>query len=324
MNKYFFILLSLIIANIATAQKTEYYDMEPKHTLRKLRENNRNPKVYPVSMKHFNLTAKAKKRRIPNKDYAVLETEIKGLMEDSIAAENAHQSKIRDFAEVSKIKTLIEGFLTSGKPYELKKNDLIEAQNLADTHGVKELIYADAQVNSAQKSKFFVLQLNKLDLKVHLRKVTWRLDQMDLVDPVRKPTSLLDQRLKDFRKKRSGVKKYNYVTSTPKKVSKNILAVSDNSSRSLGDLSGKYTKKGLYHVVISDYKQLFKKGMLISLDDAKKYKLEESGYVGPIQLLIREEASKKDFVTERTFLNAYAFSINGKFNNGKKTLLTAN
>jgi len=324
MNKYFFILLSLIIANVATAQKREYYDMEPKHTLRKLRENKLSPKVYAVSMQKFNLTAKAKKRKVLNKDYAVLDTEIKSLMADSIKAEKAYQSKVRAFAEVSKIKTLIEGFLNSAKPYELKKEDLIEAQNLADAHGVKELIYADSNVNSSQKSKFFILQLNKLDLKVHLRKITWRLDQMDLVNPVKKPTSLLDQRLKDFRKRKNGIRKYNYITSTPKKVSKNKLAINNGTPRSLGDLSGKYTKGGLYHVVLSDYKLLFKKGMLITPEEAKKYKLEETGYVGPIQMLITEESTKKDFVTERTFLNAYAFSINGKFNSGKRTLVTAN
>jgi len=147
---------------------------------------------------------------------------------------------------------------------------------------------------------------------------------MDLVNPVRKPTSLLDQRLKDFRKKRGGLRKYNYITSTPKKVVKNKLAINDSNPRSLGDLSGKYTKGGLYHVVLSDYKLLFKKGMLISPGEAREYKLEESGYVGPIQMLITEESTKKEFVTERTFLNAYAFSINGKFNSGKKTLLTVN
>ena len=155
--------------------------------------------MYAVVEKKFKFVAAASKRKVLNKKYEALEAEISSLVADSIAYDAKFQNKLSEYSEVIEIKKLVESFLNSTKPYEIKKSKLIKAQKLALQHNVNELIYADSQINSQFKSKFFVLQLNKVDLKVHLKKISWRLDQMELVKPVKSPSSILNQRLQELR-----------------------------------------------------------------------------------------------------------------------------
>ena len=311
-NGIFLMFTMLLLQNVYGQQNT-FFDMEPKHTQRKLREYKEAPVLYGLVEKKFKYVTAAPKKRIENKEYKELETQITALEKDSIQSEADHLYKLDKFSQVGKIKVLIDDFLTSPKPYEIKKDKLISAQKIAGANGITELIYADSSINSSFKSKFFVLQLNKLDLKVHLKKVNMRLSQLDLVEPVKKPSSLIDHRLKDLRSKKSGLKRYKYITSKPKTTFKNGLAVTNKLNIS-GSLKGEFKQIGKYYIAQSDYKGIFKKGQVLSIAEVKKHNLSDKGYVGPLQVLIQNVGSKVKYITKDNFLNRYAFSINGKFN----------
>lgn len=316
MNKGVFLMITMLLLQNLYGQQSAFFDLEPKHTQRKLKEYKQSPQVYAVNERQLKFTTSVAKKRIKNQEYEVLESEITSLENDSIQREMKYQFELGKFSQVSKIKILINDFLSSTKPYELKKEKLITAQKLAQSNNVNELIYADKSINTELKNKFFVLQLNKLDLKVHLKKVTRRLDQIDLVKPSRKPSALIDQRLKDLRTRKRGVKQYNYLASKPKTVLKNGL-ITTNKIDNIGLLEGQFKQVGFYYVLKNNFKLNFKKGQLISAGDVAKFNLDKKGYVGPSQVLFQNVKTKNKYITQSNFLNRYAFSINGKFNNGQ-------
>ena len=323
MKNVLLILLSIVLSNSIFAQNKDYYDLEPKHTLRISKEYNKFPVIYKVNNKEFVFSTKPKSKKVLNKKYALLSEQINDLEAQNAKRTSLYEGKIKKFKEVSKIKTLINTFLNSKMPYEIKKKNLIEAQTLASNHGVNELIYADSNINSSLKNKFFVLQLNKLDLKVHLKKVTWRLEKMDLVKPVESPSNLLEENLKELQLKKSRLRKYDLIASKPKITKKQGLVIGA-SSVPLKQVSGQFVKKGVYFIIKNNYKSLFKKGMLVSVSDVRKYNLEQKGYVGSAKELIVDTNTQHLYISEKTFLNKYAFSINGKYNANNKTLLSMN
>lgn len=312
MKRCLLVMISMLFLQNGYSQHTTFFNLEPKHTQRKLKEYDQSPVVYKVAEKEFKFIAAASKKRVENKEFKELELEITALENDSIQREEQYKIKLSKFSQVSKIKVLINDFISSTKPYELKKEKLVTAQKIANTHGIDELIYADNSINSNLKSKFFVLQLNKLDLKVHLKKVTWRLDKMDLVKPVRKPSALINQRLKDLRARKRNVRQYKYIASKPKTIMKKGLVTMNEFSPSV--IEGQFVNLGTYYIVKNDYKHIFKKGQLLDGEVARKYKLASQGFVGAKQLLMQDTRTKEKFVTNSDFLNRYAFSINGKFN----------
>ena len=314
MNKSVFLTVAVLLLQNVYGQQVSFFDMEPMHTQRKLKEYKQSPLVYSVSEKQVKLTIPGKKTRVLNKDYKEVESQIASLKNDSIHKEESFQLKLNKFSEVSKIKVLINEFLSSQKPYEIKKTKLIAAQKLAKANGVDELIYADNSINTSLKSKFFVLQLNKLDLKVHLKKVTWRLEQMDLVAPVKKPNVLMNQRLKDLRSKKRSLKPYNYIATKPTVSVKQVLVASQTLNSNL--LEGQYKQLGSYYIVQNDYNKSLKKGQIVTPKLVAKLGLNKKGFVGPQQVLFEDLKTKKQYITESNFLERYAFSINGKFNAG--------
>ena len=314
MNKSVFLTIAVLLLQNVYGQQVAFFDMEPMHTLRKLKEYKQSPLVYSVSEKQIKFTTPGKKTRVLNKNYKEIETQIISLENDSIQKEESFQLRLNKFAKVSKIKVLINEFLGSTKPFEVKKSKLITAQKLAHANRINELIYADNSINTALKSKFFVLKLNKLDLKVHLKKVTWRLDQMNLVEPSRKPSTLLDTRLKDLRAKKSSLKQYNYIATKPTVSVKNILVTNQLLNSNL--LEGTFKQVGAFYIIQNDYNKNLKKGQVVTPKLVAKLGLDKKGFVGPKQVLFQDAKSKKQYITESNFLERYAFSINGKFNAG--------
>ena len=90
---------------------------------------------------------------------------------DSIAFSEANKRKSNNKNEIAKVKNNINAFLKSTDDFQAKKHLLIEAQKISNKYGKNYLIYADAEINTANKSKFFVLSKNKLDLKIHLKRL---------------------------------------------------------------------------------------------------------------------------------------------------------
>ena len=48
---------------------------------------------------------------------------------------------------------------------------LVKAQVISSENNLGYFIYADSEINPKLKSKFFVLSMNKMDLKIHLKTV---------------------------------------------------------------------------------------------------------------------------------------------------------
>ena len=304
------------------SQSVNHFDLDPKHTVRKINEFNSLPALYAVVEKEYVFNYEPVSEKFHNNAYAEINKEINYLVKDSVQKENVFNGELEKFTEVMKIKTLINEFLGSKEAYEFKKNKLVTAQNIASKYKLNHLIYADDNINTNYKSKFFMLKLNNLDMKVHLKRIVWDLEKINLVSPVKNSSETINGRLKQLRKKKKAIGPYNVIITNKEPKYKTSLTTATKVD--VKNFKGKFQHLGVYYTIKNNYKDMFKKGMLVDSKTAKEYNLINKGYTGVAKQMLLETTNNKKFVSPINFIEQYAFSINGKFNARGSSLVTAN
>ena len=307
----------LFVVQISFGQQLSLYEFEPIHTFRKLKEFKDVPLVYSVDEVSIEKTITVGLVPVLNKDYVILEQKIKKLEKDSTVYHNKISKIIKKQNDLKKIKTLINSFIASPKDFESKKEKLITAQKIANHYNLNELIYADGNINSNKKAKFLVLKIDKLDLKVHLKRVIWRVE--DLLVPIPTSDSTIDKSLKKLRDEIRGLEKFNYKDGGYKKISRDGMAIK-NKVHNFKIIEGEFEQLGTYYILYNGYKKIYKQGEIVNHHTAAKNNLIQNGYAEVPRILLKHTQTDKLYIADLDFVNQYAFLINGKFNKGKQPL----
>ncbi len=303
----------VLVAQFCFGQQISFYEFEPIHTIRKLKENKDLPIVYSVDEVVFEKIIAVGLVPILNKEYSLLEQRIKKLEKDSIIYHNKLSKALKKQNDYTKIINLINQFNSSPKSYENKKEKLIQAQKMADSYRISELIYADENINPSKRAKFLVLKLDQLDLKVHLKRVVWRVQDLFISLPSPN-SSTIDASLQELRVAIKDMEKYSYKDGGSKTLTREGMVIK-NKVHNFNTVEGEYERLlGSYYVVHNGYKKVLKKGEIINSEIAVKNNLIERGYVSSPKVLIKQSTTGNLFLVDLSFVNKYAFLINGKFN----------
>ncbi len=310
MENKLLIIISLVLSQIVFGQQ-DVYKIDPLHTNRKLKELNFEPELYSVVFKDVQFISEGKRQRVLNPSYIVLKREIEELNEENAVLLEDFEEKYKKYTDVEKIKSSINKFMSSESGFEIKKNFLIEAQKLALENGINELIYADASVNPTKKSKFLLLKLNKLDLKVHLKRVSWKLNALTTSLPLKDTKT--EELLKTKQNQLENTRKYNYIETEAIKTQKSGLFLA-NKLESVKSLKGEFVSVGEYFILKEDIHHKFKKGEIVDHEVVISNQLINKGMVGDPKMLFKNTITNAVFLGNINFLRQYAFTINGKFN----------
>ncbi|WP_346881484.1 hypothetical protein [uncultured Algibacter sp.] len=231
---------------------------------------------------------------------------LKKAVEDSIAANDQKKVIFKQKSETALIEANINKYLTSKDGYESKKQFLKKAQKISDKYGLKHLIYADAQVNSKFKSKFFVLSANALDLKIHLKKELPKIRQS--VASIKAPkvdNTAIYNRINSSRAKLVKTKKYITIAGKPKVTSYDILMVKELVKRPHLIFIGNYRNLGKYY--IAKLGNAYKEGQLVSVLEAQRAKLSEKDFLYKEAFVyLQPIGAKGNYLVEPKFLEDYA------------------
>ena len=166
--------------------------------------------------------------------------------------------------------------------------------------------YADSEINPKLKSKFFVLSMNKMDLKIHLKKVIWK---MDAVKPEPENSNeLQNENLKVAREKLQSTNKYEVIKNGPSTESYNVLALGTDVVEPEKKVSGYFKVLGEYYVVNSE-KEGTNIEELVTVKEAQKKKVKEEDLVFAISvMLIQNIVDKTKYVVSPGFIDQYALN----------------
>ncbi|WP_029209565.1 hypothetical protein [Aquimarina agarilytica] len=281
------------------------YEFNEFYTQTVISETGKVPYMYSVKKENVTFEKKVKLKRESPQYLAALD-KLNSFVKDSTSISESYSKELDKFTQLNKVKTLINDFLNSTKPYELKKGKLIEAQKIADTHHKDLLIYADNNINTKNKSNFFVLQLKSLDLKIHLKKVIWKVDASN-----KKPENSNNEDFKNIEKHRNNlksIKKFEYYYGPSKKSTRNALVLNEKIEK-LTTIKGEFK-------VVNDYVYLKNKTKWHIANELILYsEIKESAkkdIFSPLKKLIENVNSKELFLVDLDFLETYAINPNKK------------
>ncbi len=219
-------------------------------------------------------------------------------------------------AEIKSIKKNINSFLASEDNYDVKKKFLMLAQKTSEKHHLNYNIYADNNINSKFKTKFFILSRKKLDLKIYLRRL---LPQIKIETKKAISLETINNDIKIAEKRLVNTKKY-IVTEEKVKLNK-------TSNYKLGSftfkpeikLIGKYTDLGEYYVVKNSSE--YTGNTLISEKEALNKNLTFNNFMLSEKfILVRNNDNKslyllsQDYVKEASHIKLNPMEINQKKN----------
>lgn len=305
------LLMIVVILSQMVFGQNNVYKIDPIHTNRKVKELNFEPVIHMVKFKEVQIISGGVKRRIVNLPYVLLEKEIEALKEENIVLQIAFEKGYKRYNDLEEMKSSITKFLNSNSDFDSKKGLLIKAQSLALENGISELIYADESINRIKKTKFMLLKMNKLDLKVHLKRISWKLNSMVIQEPIKETAKeeLLAARINQL----ANMPKYKYSKTKEFKTKKSGLYL-DQKVPSANVLKGDFVMVGKYYILKTEVGNEFKKGEIVDSQEAISNQLAKKGAVGKQKFLFKNKATNVIYISDIDFLNNYAFTINGKFN----------
>lgn len=296
-----FFLTFFLVFNVQS-QKGTAYKFDKIYTKRLILKGNKFSGIYEVVNKSFSGT---KNVESVNPEYAKLEAEVNELVLDSISETKNYGIALERYNEIAVVKSKINAFNISKKPFENKKSYLKEAQVLATKHGITDLLYADNNINKERKSRYLVLSLNTFDMKVHLNKILKKLN-----DSYKAPAKVVYSsvaKLKSLRQQLSETKKVDYIK---KSYSVNRYVLQNmNSEVDPGDLIGDFLVLGDYNVVKTQANN-YTQNQLISKSRVSRYRVQiDNLFFNSEKVLIENKETKKMYLVENGFLKTFSVKI---------------
>jgi len=226
-----------------------------------------------------------------------------------IKAEN--NVKVDPFvADLSRLKKNVNEFLLSQSGYDAKKHLLIKSQKISDTYGLGYLLYADNNINSKFKTKFFVLSKNKVALKIHLKKIASKIKAVEAPPaPARKnydgELNSAKQKLKSAKERLNKTNRYNVI---PGKTSVERYAevkLGDRVFKPENVIVGNFEVLSEYYITRDENSDL----RMVSVQDAQRDKLTNQDFVHNSKfIVIKKKFSNETYLVHKKFiLEQYAY-----------------
>lgn len=316
MKKYkqtiFILIISLVFGQQLNAQNISVYGLNKAFTKNRILRLKKTPDVYTVYSTQ-NVFEKATKIKKVSKKYQDLKTHIKLLEIKEKEIRKIYDDKVATYNTINLIPEKINEFLTSNKPFAIKKRILKQAQILADKHNVKENIYGDQTTNPSFKSRFLVYSLEKIELKIHLKRIVSRIKSTNIKpDPFDK--NIIPE-LEILREKLKKTKPFIYSNGPLKKSFSNVLSLG-NKIEKVDDLTGDFKILDEFYIIKKDISKKFKKGQLITVVQAKAQNLNYSDIVDTNSIYVIEsigQSISKKYTVDKRFFKNYGYTFDGKF-----------
>ena len=287
------------------------YEFNQKHTKTKANRFKDTPQIYTVTKQRLFYTIKPK-IEIETEEYKIVTAEVNTLLKDSIKINSAYRNSLQKTKDLKKISQLINTFTSTPKPFEVKKHYLIEAQKLATKNGINELIYADDVINPDKKTKFKLLKIDKLDLKVQLKKVVWKCDNMAKNSTTPVNPSKINSQMAALREKQSNTKRYTYTIGDDKEVHKDTFATSKKIN-DISSIAGNFNSVDKFYVMKMTYGK-FVESELVSKKDVLKYNIPQKFLKdGERKVLLKNMDTGDLIIADDNYMKKYVFKINGQF-----------
>lgn len=287
----------------------QYSYFEFESTLNNLitKKKNEAPIVFEIVKKSI-IVNKSTQKKVANPTYQKINDELSILVNDSIQTADINKSKLTTYHKKNEIKQLINEYLNSKETFSQKKEKLISAQLLAQKINLDWLIYADDQINIANKSKFFVLKLNHLDLKVHLKKLVWKIDETNKRPTIEKPKLFTPEKVNSLRNQLNNTKPHQYIKGPTKPKKTSVLALGTEITNPDGIINGMFKNMGEYNVIL---KKINGKTVeqLISVKKVARLNRKKLNFVFDITAtLLQKVSDNKLYLTANGFIDEYSLT----------------
>lgn len=303
MKALLFIFLTTIVYSIQGQNITYEFNASLNKLISK--KNNESPIAYHVKNKKVSKKVQSRQKR----ESLLYKNTLKALeiaKTDSINNAVKEKEKLARYNELNNIKGIINNFISSPKSYEAKKQKLVKAQKIASKYNLDVLVYADSDINSKNKSKFFMLKLNSLDLKIHLKKVLKKIESQNI-----KPDFIPfnnSNAIKKAKNQLKNTKRYEFINGPLKTKIKNTLVLDNEVENPDLSINGTFEDLGEYYVLQNKINnQVIEE--LISIKKAKLLNLKKESFVFQVPAtLIKKKDNGTTYLVASGFLNEYSVS----------------
>ncbi|MGY5353175.1 hypothetical protein ACXGQW_11580 [Wenyingzhuangia sp. IMCC45533] len=236
--------------------------------------------------------------------YINLQKQVNLLEQEKIKYVRKYDSILIVKQEFDQISENILSFLKSSKPVAEKKGLLKEAQVIATKYGIKDLIYADKEMDPARKSKFLVLSLNPIDHKFHLKKVLKNLKQEKVVKEIPKYN---DKKLNTLKTKLRNTAAYEYKEVYGGKLTNQTLTA-QGKVKDLNLVAGKFEELREAYLIVDSKNPKLPKNSIISEEEFAVADIDKVKFLK--LLLIKNVENGAMLMVEENHLQTYGYKIN--------------
>ena len=314
-------MLFLACGLFSSAQNISVYGLDKAFTKNRILRLKSTPAVHTIITKQYvNIEPTTVKKT--SQKYLNLKSSIKTLDTEVRELKKNYEVSLDKYNNINTIVEKINTYLTSQKPFEIKKAFLKEAQLLALENKITEKFYGDHSVNPSFKSRFLVYSLNKIELKIHLKRVVSRIQQINIKpEPFQSPKN---SELELLRNKLQKTKPYIYINGPAKKTYSNYLTLG-NKIEKVYDLTGDFRIINESYIITKDVTNKFKKGQLVEKNKIDRLGSDTRAFTDKNTLYIIEsigQTNSKKYTVEKSFFKNYGYTFDGKFRYQVKDFLS--
>lgn len=302
-----FILVFSFCYSFMSYGQYSYFEFESKLNSLITKKKNEAPIVFEIVKKNITVN-KSTQKKVDNPEYQNINIELRKLLNDSIQTAQINKNKLDTYNQKNKIKELLNKYLVSKEGFSIKKQKLIDAQLIAKKMNLNWLIYADDKINTTNKSKFFVLKLNHLDLKVHLKKIVWKINSENKKPIIESPKLYTPKKVNTLRDQLNITKPYKYIKGPIKPQRTRVLALGTEITNPDGIINGMFKNLGEYYVIQKKIKGKLLE-QLISVEKVARLNSKKLNFVFDITAtLLQKVSDQKLYLTASGFIDEYSLT----------------
>ena len=267
-----------ILAPAILLSQEKKFVLKSHTTEEKLQTLDKEPTLFHVTEREITTSVKAQEVKESEKylevkrELSLLEFEYLGDIEPEEVIE------LKKFNSIPRIIEQLESFNNSTLNFTLKKNYLIEAQQLIAESNLTYLTYADDKINTRSAPAFSIIKKDPMDLKIHLKRIIWDLEKkapIMLTEEVANNTEStsipinVQKDIDSLRNELTTIQRYITVKNIDESYTRKVFMLQAKVSHT-GSLTGTFVEVAdSYYVMGYDY-QKFKRNELISYSLMKK------------------------------------------------------